>query len=180
MSGIDENQKIQKITDLLVKGGTMLANHHDCGAPMFRYKGKIICPVCDIGGENTGSTGMPGKVNTGLPAKDEAAKDEAAKDEAAKDEAAKDEAAKDEAAANIRAEQEIVGKKSPPSGGVGPDEKIQSRTASTQSYMEIENQVRNKVHILAKTLEDETDLQRLRDKMECIELGIRILKTLKN
>ena len=160
MSGIDENQKIQKITDLLVKGGTMLANHHDCGAPMFRYKGKIICPVCDIGGENTGSTGMPGKVNTGLPAKDEAAKDEAA--------------------ANIRAEQEIVGKKSPPSGGVGPDEKIQSRTASTQSYMEIENQVRNKVHILAKTLEDETDLQRLRDKMECIELGIRILKTLKN
>jgi UPF0148 protein len=160
MPVIDENQKIQKITDLLVKGGTMLANHHDCGAPMFRYKGKIICPVCDIGGENTGSTGMPGKVNTALQAKDEPAKDEAA--------------------AIIRAEKEAGEKKSTPYGSVGPDEKIQSRTASTLSYLEMENHILNKVHILAKTLEDETDLQRLRDKMECIELGIRILKTLKN
>jgi len=42
----DEN--IQKITKLLEKGGTMLANHHECGAPMFRYQGKIVCPVCDF------------------------------------------------------------------------------------------------------------------------------------
>lgn len=140
MPGIDENQKIQKITDLLVKGGTMLANHHDCGAPMFRYKGKIICPVCDIG--ITGNTGISGKVNTGITGM----------------------SGKEEAIPIIRAENEKAGKKSAP----------------VQSYLEMENHILNKVHVLAETIEDETDLQRLRDKMECIELGIRILKALKN
>jgi len=24
----------------------MLATHHSCGAPLFRCKGKIVCPVC--------------------------------------------------------------------------------------------------------------------------------------
>ena len=44
----DSDDKIQKITKLLEKGGTMLATHHECGAPMFRYQGKIVCPVCDF------------------------------------------------------------------------------------------------------------------------------------
>src|SRR3972149_447985 len=47
MSKIDENLKMQKITNLLEKGGTMLAQSHDCGAPMFRFQGKVLCPVCD-------------------------------------------------------------------------------------------------------------------------------------
>ena len=47
MVGKDSDDNIQKITKLLEKGGTMLATHHECGAPMFRYQGKIICPVCD-------------------------------------------------------------------------------------------------------------------------------------
>ncbi len=39
---------IGKITRLLEIGGTMLAEHCDqCGAPKFRYKGTILCPVCD-------------------------------------------------------------------------------------------------------------------------------------
>ncbi len=29
-------------------GGTMLATHHDCGAPLFRYKGEVVCPVCSF------------------------------------------------------------------------------------------------------------------------------------
>jgi len=44
----DSDDKIQKITKLLEKGGTMLATHHECGAPMFRYQGKVVCPVCDF------------------------------------------------------------------------------------------------------------------------------------
>src|SRR5659263_605977 len=47
MTGKESEDKIQMITKLLEKGGTMLANHHDCGAPMFRYQGKVVCPVCD-------------------------------------------------------------------------------------------------------------------------------------
>lgn len=145
MPELDENQKIQKITDLLVKGGTMLANHHDCGAPMFRYKGKIICPVCDIGGEIPGSTRMP---------------------------------AKDKAAVIMGAEQETQEKISPSARSVEQAEKKHPLASPAQSYMELENHVRNKVNVLARTLEDETELQRLKDKMECIETGIRILKEL--
>lgn len=41
-----DDERIKKITEMLEKGGTMLATHHECGAPMFRYQGKIVCPVC--------------------------------------------------------------------------------------------------------------------------------------
>ncbi len=41
-----EDEKIKRITEMLERGGTMLATHHECGAPMFRYQGKVICPVC--------------------------------------------------------------------------------------------------------------------------------------
>lgn len=28
------------------QGCTMLASHHECGAPLFRCRGEILCPVC--------------------------------------------------------------------------------------------------------------------------------------
>ena len=41
----DEN--VKKIARFLENGGTMLANHCEtCGAPLFRFKGEIICPLC--------------------------------------------------------------------------------------------------------------------------------------
>ena len=41
----DDN--VKKITRFLENGGTMLANHcEQCGAPLFRFKGEIICPLC--------------------------------------------------------------------------------------------------------------------------------------
>lgn len=43
---MDEEEMIRRITRMMEIGGTMLAEHHDCGAPLFRYKGEIICPVC--------------------------------------------------------------------------------------------------------------------------------------
>ena len=137
MSESEEKQKIQKITTLLEKGGTMLANHHDCGAPMFRYMGKIVCPVCDIGTENPAQSG------------------------------------KHEVADNVQ----TTGKNPPhvdSKGGNKPQSRVDEHSGG-----EIETQITNKVHSLAGGLEDETDLQRLKSKMECIELGIRILELLK-
>jgi UPF0148 protein len=43
----DEDIKLEKIGKLLELGGTMLAKHCECGAPLFRYQGNIICPICD-------------------------------------------------------------------------------------------------------------------------------------
>jgi len=42
-----EDQDLQKVTKMLEKGGTMLAKHCECGSPMFKYQGKVVCPVCD-------------------------------------------------------------------------------------------------------------------------------------
>lgn len=49
MSQKDE-ESISKISRMLEIGGTMLAQHcAECGAPLFRYKGNVICPLCDTG-----------------------------------------------------------------------------------------------------------------------------------
>jgi UPF0148 protein len=45
MMNSDEN--VKKIARFLENGGTMLASHcENCSAPLFRFKGDIICPVC--------------------------------------------------------------------------------------------------------------------------------------
>lgn len=43
----EKDNKIEKISKLLEQGGTMLAQHCKCGAPLFRYHGNVICPICD-------------------------------------------------------------------------------------------------------------------------------------
>jgi uncharacterized Zn finger protein (UPF0148 family) len=58
---MEEDEVIKRMTRLLELGGTMLASHHDCGAPLFRYKGKVVCPVCSfdevVGNLETASQG---------------------------------------------------------------------------------------------------------------------------
>ena len=45
----EKDQKVKRIARFLELGGTMLAEHcKECGAPRFRYQGKIICPICDV------------------------------------------------------------------------------------------------------------------------------------
>ncbi len=47
MSNKDDDN-IQKISRMLEIGGTMLAQHcNACGAPLFRYQGRVLCPVCE-------------------------------------------------------------------------------------------------------------------------------------
>ena len=42
-----EDRDLDKVTRMLERGGTMLAKHCECGAPLFKYQGKVVCPVCD-------------------------------------------------------------------------------------------------------------------------------------
>ncbi len=126
MPEIDEKSKMQKITRLLELGGTMLATSHECGAPMFRYQGKVLCPVCDVGEaprETEKGTGM-------------------VKHEAIK---------------------RPIQKEIP---------------APVGQYDTIATITKNKIQSIAESLDSETDLQRVKDKLECMELGIRILKLL--
>ena len=125
MSG-KEDEKIQKITRLLERGGTMLASHHECGAPMFRYQGKTVCPVCDFQEEK--------KVEQGY-------------------------------------KKDKKEPETPPS--------LKPQAAQEGEYQTINRIISNKIYAVAMNLEAETDLARVKDRMECIERGIRILKLLK-
>ena len=45
----EKDQKVKRIARFLELGGTMLAEHCKvCGAPRFRYQGKVFCPICDV------------------------------------------------------------------------------------------------------------------------------------
>lgn len=125
MPQIDENMKIQKITKLLEKGGTMLANHHGCGAPMFRYLGKVVCPVCDF------------------PEEQEA-----------------------------KIEQELIITKPPLK-----KEALQSEAADNKRITRL---IMNKIQSIAESLEGDTDLRRVGEKMDSIEHGIKIIKLLED
>ncbi|NLI62292.1 MAG: hypothetical protein GX362_02665 [Methanosarcinaceae archaeon] len=44
---MDNNEDVKKIAHYLEIGGTMLADHcNTCGAPLFRLKGNVLCPLC--------------------------------------------------------------------------------------------------------------------------------------
>ena len=122
----------------------MLANHHDCGAPMFRYQGKVTCPVCDF---------------------------------------------QDKKSTRVTGNQEIQVEKTESGSlgmGQGTSEPAHIQDMSGIAGSDIVNYddtrfiIRKKISTLVKSLENETDLQRVKDKMDCIEQGIRILKLIKN
>ncbi len=121
----ESNDKIKKITRLLETGGTMLANHHECGAPLFRYQGKIVCPVCDFQEKQEHSKELKRTPET-------------------------------QKAIKSQKEQE----------------------PETENLQNIKRIIQAKIHEITGSLEDETDLHRMKDKMDCIEQGVKILKLL--
>jgi len=144
MTGKESDDKIQLITKLLEKGGTMLATHHDCGAPMFRYQGKVVCPVCDF------------------QEKKEEQQNQQQQEELNK--------------RRKKTEEQQTGQgqlRSEPSGISGVS------GSSSQTVLPISNIIANKIRNLTASLENETELGRIKDKMECIERGVRILKLLR-
>jgi UPF0148 protein len=57
--GLREDKMLERMTLLLEQGCTMLATHHSCGAPLFRCKGKVVCPVCSYEGKANSRSSEP-------------------------------------------------------------------------------------------------------------------------
>ncbi len=113
--------EIDAMSGLLELGGTMLAEHcRRCGAPMFRYRGNVGCPICDFR--------MVDQEND-----------------------------------EMSEEREDQGEKSKIGGGM---------KAGTSPLGRI---ISDKVAMIAADMQNETDLGRVRDQMDCIERGIKIL-----
>ncbi|HIE32022.1 MAG TPA: hypothetical protein EYP67_06550 [Methanosarcinales archaeon] len=111
--------EIDVMSRMLELGGTMLAETCErCGAPMFRYQGKIGCPTCDfrmVQESEAGKTEEP--------------------------------------------------EKTPEETGVG----------EAISGILLRDVISDKIAEIAADMQKETDLGRIRDQMDCIERGIRVL-----
>lgn len=138
MTGKESDDKIQMITKLLEKGGTMLATHHDCGAPMFRYQGKVICPVCEF-----------------------------------------QERKQEQQQEQQHQQKQQIGQSQQKTGSPGISGVSDVSGSSSKPVLQISNIIANKIRNLTASLETETELGRIKDKMECIERGVRILKLLR-
>ena len=52
-----EDRELEQISKLLERGGKMLADHCEtCHSPLFKFEGKITCPVCSYRATQTPAT----------------------------------------------------------------------------------------------------------------------------
>lgn len=183
-----EDIKLDKIGKLLELGGTMLANHCECGAPLFRYHGNVICPICDSNSKVAIKSQEKIEKNSKKPEE-------------------KPPLTSDQVEQKIQKVQ-ISEKTTPLTGNQHftelPQSFIKSSQFFTQSpqafteaqqvtaqptgtpsnisketYEFINNTIVNKVVQLCLDLQRETDQGRIKQQMEAIESGTRALKNLR-
>ena len=178
----EEDIKLDKIGKLLELGGTMLANHCECGAPLFRYHGNVICPICDSKSKNTIKSQPGTKEKTSMKPED---KLPLTSDQVEQE---VQEVQVSEETTPISGNQHFTGAsqsfaKVPQSlteaMKVPTQPKGTSQDISPETYDFINNTIINKVVQLCLDLQRETDQGRIKLQMETIESGIRTLKNLR-
>ncbi|WNY28987.1 hypothetical protein MmiEs2_12000 [Methanimicrococcus stummii] len=152
------DESVKKIARFLENGGTMLANHCDnCGAPLFRFKGEIICPLCS--GVETNETPAPVSneaapvfCSPGVPAKK----------------------------ANAPQKYKKESKKQTASGT--PLEDLKNYTIEPTVYSVEEEQLRElillKLTAIAEDMQNENDPRRVFEYLEMIEKGLDLIERL--
>ena len=152
---MDEDEVLSKITRLLEQGCTMLATHHDCGAPLFRCQGVVVCPVCSFPDEsNSPARAQP----PGLSG------------------------AEEEEKSNFdRAHLQEIGEISGLPAGTGTKEVHKDEQDDKELMAAIGNLRASLLHRLRELtadLEDEHDLDKLKKQMDCLEGLLRVFRSL--
>ncbi|WP_370574406.1 Sjogren's syndrome/scleroderma autoantigen 1 family protein [Methanomethylovorans sp.] len=160
MSQKDE-ESINKISRMLEIGGTMLAQHcSECGAPLFRYKGNVICPVCDTGQKPS------------VQAQEKQADLSSI------------------IAGSVEARQVISSADAIPSASVSPTEvksatsvsseaSVQCKAISGLSLSDLEEIMITKAIMLARSMQPEQDPRRIKEFLDLIEKSLDVLDRLK-
>ena len=165
MSQKDE-ESISKISRMLEIGGTMLAQHCvECGAPLFRYKGNVICPVCDTGQKPSA------QAQEKFPEKKKGLSSEFP--------------------ANTEGKQQVASSVNvvPSSGGLpagvnniahmGPEVPAGSKPVPASSLQELEDMLIKKTIMLAQSMQQEQDPRKIKELLELIEQSLDIIDRLK-
>lgn len=179
---MDEEEKLKKITKLLEQGCTMLAAHHDCGAPLFRCKGEVLCPVCSCGavkydakrpGESGSSvyTKTYGNIVDGVVDVTGTANSRDLSSVAA-----------EKNQNQVLREDERLRQESPYGRSAKPDQGLGSSLPDGKLGL-AKQAVREAILIrlmdLTSAIKEEKDLSRLRSQLDCVEAALRVLSSLK-
>ncbi|MCG7848332.1 MAG: hypothetical protein MIO93_04025 [ANME-2 cluster archaeon] len=194
MTKTDEDVKLEKIGKYLELGGTMLAQHCECGAPLFRYHGNVVCPICDSNGSNnpdviksrkkekpgretsgqnevllqtnTSNTdnNLSGQTNSSITQQYISSPEQRPTSQTPKAQAAS-------------AISSSIAPHVPPGQASGYEGKTRIISPETQEF--ISYTIINKMVQLCMDLQRETDLGRIMQQMEAIKSGTKALKNLK-
>ncbi|MDG6243439.1 MAG: Sjogren's syndrome/scleroderma autoantigen 1 family protein [Methanolobus sp.] len=155
MSNLDDDN-IQKISRMLEIGGTMLAQHcENCGAPLFRYQGRIMCPVCDGVRDPRGSgnkvleTNFPPSEKSSFPSSKE----------------------KDAQVAASKSEPCPKSSSSP--------EPSKYPESVHDSVLEVESLIFRKMIGIARSMQDETDARRMAEHLDLIDRCVDIMSKIR-
>ncbi len=149
-----EDIKLDKIGKLLELGGTMLANHCECGVPLFRYHGNVICPICDSNSKGA------------IESQEKIEKDNTKPEE-------------NSSFTSSQAEQNIQNERFNEPQQVTSKPTATLPSISPETYEFINNTIINKVVQLCLDLQRETEHGRIKQQIEAIESGTRALKNLR-
>lgn len=177
----EEDIKLDKIGKLLELGGTMLANHCECGAPLFRYHGNVICPICDSNSKEPIESQKKIQKTHREPGKNPPLISSQVEQKIQKVQTPEETISLPENQHLSEASQSFTKVPQP----LTEAQQVTAQPTGTHSnispetYEFISNTIVNKVVQLCLDLQRETDQGRIKQQMEAIESGTRALKNLR-
>ena len=202
---MEEDEVLAKITKLLERGCTMLASHHDCGAPLFRCQGDIVCPVCSF--EDESVSAMRGPASETVSGEEERRSDlsraqllqmhETPSRRGIKKDRSDRSAERgepDQSAERGQPDRSAERGEPDESAERGQPDRSADRSQSDRSregypsildevqFHSVENELRSallfRLHELTASLRAEQDLDKLKRLLDCLEALLRVLKSL--
>ena len=152
-----DDEDLKKISRLLEVGATMLADHcTECGAPLFRYHGEVMCPLCS-NPTNTAPQGM----GQAQPKTQSAQENQHIQKK-------QHDVSTEPAPIHVK----HITQPSVPSMPSTP-------TVSLGEQSTLEDVIQTKISEIATSMSQEGDLHKIKEQLECIEQGVRVLKLLR-
>ena len=193
---MQEDEVLAKITKLLERGCTMLASHHDCGAPLFRCQGDIVCPVCSFEDESVSAMRRP--ASEAVSGEEERRQDLSRaqlmqihetpsrrgikKD---RSDRSSERVEPDQSAERGQPDRSSERVEPDQSAEIGQSDRSREGYTSIQDEVQfhsVENDLRSallfRLHELTASLRAEQDLDKLKRLLDCLEALLRVLKSL--
>ena len=174
----------------------MLASHHDCGAPLFRCQGDIVCPVCSF--EDESVSAMRGPASETVSGEEERRSDLSRAQLLQMHETPSRRGIKkdrsDRSAERGEPDQSAERGQPDRSADRSQSDRSADRSQSDRSregypsildevqFHSVENDLRSallfRLHELTASLRAEQDLDKLKRLLDCLEALLRVLKSL--